>query len=109
VNVIDFYLDDAREKERLEIIRLSQTNDKESTELLHGYVREAMSAHDSIIFSVPCCSLLITGLRPQFTGLWREARVDADVPQGPGLPNLKVKAGDRLRGSFKNAHINVSP
>ena len=46
MNVIDFYLDSAREKERLEIIRLAQTNDKQSVELLQGYVREAMSAHD---------------------------------------------------------------
>jgi hypothetical protein len=45
VNVIDFYLDSAREKERFEIIRLAQTNDKKSTELLQGYVCEAMSAH----------------------------------------------------------------
>jgi hypothetical protein len=46
VNVIDFYLDSTREKERLEIIRLAKTNDKKSTELLQGYVREAMSAQD---------------------------------------------------------------
>ena len=46
MNVIDFYLDSAREKERLEIIGLAQTNDKKTTELLQGYVREAMSAHD---------------------------------------------------------------
>lgn len=46
VNVIDFYLDSVREKERLEIIRLAQTNDKQSVELLQGYVREAMSAND---------------------------------------------------------------
>jgi hypothetical protein len=46
VNVIDFYLDSAREKERLQIIRLAETNDKQSAELLQGYVREAMSAHD---------------------------------------------------------------
>jgi linoleate 10R-lipoxygenase len=46
VNVIDLYLDDAHEKERLDIIRLSQASDKQSTELLHGYVREAMSTYD---------------------------------------------------------------
>jgi hypothetical protein len=46
VNVIDFYLDSVRQKERLEIIRLAQTNDKQSVGLLQGYVREAMSAHD---------------------------------------------------------------
>ena len=46
MNVIDFYLDSAREKERLDIIGLSQTNDQTGTELLQGYVREAMSAYD---------------------------------------------------------------
>jgi hypothetical protein len=46
VNVIDFYLDNAHEKERLEIIRLAQSNDEQRVELLRGYVREAMSAHD---------------------------------------------------------------
>jgi len=90
VNVIDFYLDSAREKERLEIIRLAQTHDKKSTELLQGYVREAMR------------------LRRQFPGLFREALVDADIPQGPGLPSIHVKAGDRVWGSFRNAHLNPS-
>jgi hypothetical protein len=46
VNVIDFYLDSAREKERLQVIKLAQTDDKQSVELLRGYVREAMSAYD---------------------------------------------------------------
>jgi len=45
-------------------------------------------------------------LRPQFEGLWREATVDALINQGPGLPPLEIKAGDRLRGSFRNAHLN---
>jgi hypothetical protein len=46
VNVIDFYLDSAREKKLLQIVQLAQTNNKKSAELLQGYVREAMSAHD---------------------------------------------------------------
>ena len=48
------------------------------------------------------------GLSPQFPGLFREALVDADIPQGPGLPSIHVKAGDRVWGSFRNAHLNVS-
>ena len=47
------------------------------------------------------------GLNPQFTGLWRDAEVDASIPQGDGLPPLEVKAGDRIWASFKNAHLNV--
>jgi hypothetical protein len=48
-----------------------------------------------------------TGLNPQFTGLWREAVVDAHIPQGNGLPPIHVNAGDRIWASFRNAHLNV--
>uniref|UniRef100_A0A8H8CDX0 Heme peroxidase n=1 Tax=Psilocybe cubensis TaxID=181762 RepID=A0A8H8CDX0_PSICU len=88
VNVIDFYLDDKRKAEREHIVQLVKRNDKESAALLLGYVSEAMR------------------LQPQFEGLWREATVDTVINQGPGLPPLEVKAGDRLRGSFRNAHLN---
>lgn len=43
VNVIDFYLDDERAPERAKIINLVKAGDNKSTELLRGYVREAMS------------------------------------------------------------------
>jgi len=88
VHVVDFYFDEEREKERLHILRLVRSDDTESTELLRGYVREAMR------------------LNPQFTGLWREAAVDAQIPQGAGLPPMNVRAGDRIWASFKNAHLN---
>ncbi|PPQ85481.1 hypothetical protein CVT25_006638 [Psilocybe cyanescens] len=88
VNVVDFYLDDKRKAERDQIVQLVKRNDKDSAALLLGYVSEAMR------------------LQPQFEGLWREATVDTIVNQGPGLPPLEVKAGDRLRGSFRNAHLN---
>ncbi|KAG5648767.1 hypothetical protein DXG03_000115 [Asterophora parasitica] len=88
VNVINFYLDDARAKERQHIIELAKKNDAASAALLRGYVSEAMR------------------LKPQFPGLWRESLVDTQIPQGPGLPPLDIKKGDRIRGSFKNAHLN---
>jgi len=88
VNVVDFYLDDARKKERDHIVHLVKYNDADSNALLLGYVSEAMR------------------LKPQFDGLWREATVDAVIDQGPGLPTLAVKAGDRIRSSFRNAHLN---
>ena len=47
------------------------------------------------------------GLNPQFTGLWRDAVVDASIPRGDDRPPLKVLAGDRIWASFKNAHLNV--
>ncbi|KAF8662084.1 hypothetical protein AX16_001194 [Volvariella volvacea WC 439] len=88
VHVIDFYFAEEREKERKHISQLVRFDDAESTELLRGYVREAMR------------------LNPQFTGLWRDAAVAATIPQGSGLPPLQVQPGDRLWASFKNAHLN---
>ena len=43
----------------------------------------------------------------QYTGLWRNAAVDAEIPQGNGLPSIKIKAGDRIWASFRSAHVNV--
>lgn len=42
VHVIDFYLDEAHEQERIQIIKLVQGDASKSTDLLLGYVREAM-------------------------------------------------------------------
>ncbi|KAF4571708.1 hypothetical protein EYR40_008225 [Pleurotus pulmonarius] len=88
VHTVDFYLDDARAKERAEIIRLVKKDDAQSTELLQGYVREALR------------------LNPPVPGIWRDVAVDATIPQGGNLPPIKVKAGDRIWGSFRTAHLN---
>ncbi|KAF9257706.1 heme peroxidase [Marasmius fiardii PR-910] len=90
VQVIDFYFDDERAAERAQVISLSKATDATSTATLRGYVREAMR------------------LNPQVTGLYRDVAADASIPQGNGLPNLDVKAGDRLFGSLKNAHLNAT-
>ena len=42
INVIDVYLDEKLEKERNHIRQLAGSEDPNSTELLRGYVREAM-------------------------------------------------------------------
>jgi len=86
--VIDFYLDDARAKERAQILQLVKKTDSASVELLNGYVREGMR------------------LNRQFAGLWRSAAVDANIVQGDGLPNVSIQAGDRIWASFTNAHLN---
>ncbi|KAG5638617.1 hypothetical protein H0H81_011507 [Sphagnurus paluster] len=88
IHVIDFYLEEEHDKERRQIVELVQKSDPDSTELLRGYVREALR------------------LKPQFSGLWRQAAVDAEIPQGPGLPPLQVKAGERIWSNFRNAHLN---
>ncbi|KAF9477868.1 heme peroxidase [Pholiota conissans] len=88
VHVVDFYLDDERAKERAQIIKLVNMNDQKSNELLRGYVCEALR------------------LRPQFPGLWRKATADAQIPQGPGLPPVYIKAGEMIWGSFRRAHLN---
>lgn len=88
VQVINFYLEDEQEKEYKHILQLVQKSDAQSNELLYGYVREAMR------------------LRPQFSGLYRKAEVDAEIPQGLGLPPLQVKAGEWIWSNFRNAHLN---
>jgi hypothetical protein len=88
INVVDFYLDEERAQERKHIIQLAHQTDKASTELLRGYVREAMR------------------FRPQAAGLYRKAAVDYLIPQGPGLPPVEVQVGDRIWSSLKNAHRN---
>ncbi|KAG6877820.1 hypothetical protein C0993_003604 [Termitomyces sp. T159_Od127] len=88
VNVIDFYLDDARTNERKAIIELVANKGSQSETLLSGYVREAMR------------------LQPQYSGLWRGAVEDGIIDQGPGHPPMEVKAGDRIYASFRNAYLN---
>ncbi|KAG6916402.1 hypothetical protein DXG01_006982 [Tephrocybe rancida] len=87
-NVIDFYLSDARTKEREHITELVNNTGPDSDTLLRGYVSEAMR------------------LKPQYNGLWRKAVVDAIVYQGPGLPPVDIKAGDWIWGSWRNAHLD---
>lgn len=88
--VVDFYLSEDRAQERAALVELCKKDDKQSAELLKGYVREAMR------------------LNPQFGGLFRAAVADATVPQGDGFEPLQVQAGDLLFASFKNANLNVS-
>ncbi|RXW15403.1 hypothetical protein EST38_g10449 [Candolleomyces aberdarensis] len=86
LNVIDFYLEDSRKENLKDILKLIAKNDADSNKRLRGYIREAMR------------------LNPQFTGLWRVATVETEVP-GVG----KVKPGERIWGGFKKAHLNVIP
>jgi hypothetical protein len=108
VQVLDFYLDDERKNERLEILNLAKKDDVQSTDMLRGYVREAM--RKCIVYSDifrDDADASQKGLNPQFTTILREAAVDAVIPQGPGLPPMQVKAGEHIGSCFKNAHLNV--
>lgn len=87
---MDFYLDDARTADREKLIEVCKRTDADSTELLRGYVREAMRLH------------------PQFAGVFRVCAQDDVIEQGNGLPDVHVNAGDILFSSYKNAHRNVS-
>ncbi|KAJ7785469.1 heme peroxidase [Mycena olivaceomarginata] len=98
VHVIDFYLDDAHEQERIQIIKLVQGDASKSTDLLR-----AMSGRQCFR---PYSCLDLIGLNPQFTGLWRDVAADAAIPKEKDYPPMNVKAGDRIWASFKNAHIN---
>jgi linoleate 10R-lipoxygenase len=72
VNVVDFYLDDARTKERNDIIQLTKKHDNESNALLLGYISEGMRMfdHHIYIYITGCSSCMSIGLKPQFPGLW---------------------------------------
>lgn len=75
VRAIDFYLDNARTKERQHIVQLVNNKDTESTALLRGYACEAMCVY--FLLQLDCPILHTSGLKPQFPGLWRVAVVDA--------------------------------
>ncbi|SJL08734.1 related to Psi-producing oxygenase A [Armillaria ostoyae] len=88
-HIVDFYLDDSRAAERAALIDVCKRNDAKSSELLKGYIREAMR------------------LNPQFGGLFRYAVKDDVIPQGHGLPPVSIHPGDIIFASFKNAHRNL--
>ena len=107
VHVIDVYLNEKHEAERNHIRQLAGSKDPSSTEVLRGYVREAMRLFHLAFALWYDNNKFYLGLNPQFTGLWRDVAVDASIPQGDGLAPLKVQAGDRIWASFKNAHLDV--
>ena len=75
VHVVDFYLDDARAKERAEIVKLVDVGDEKSTELLRGYVREAMRMFLQVLF------LIVTSF--SFWGIFRlETAGDGSLARG---------------------------
>ncbi|CCO35794.1 hypothetical protein BN14_09914 [Rhizoctonia solani AG-1 IB] len=86
--MVNFYMDGARKKERDHIIELASKSDAESTQLLVGYYREAAR------------------LDPQFPALVRIAVTPDEVPQSGGKPAISVKPGDRLFCSYRNAHLD---
>lgn len=68
VQVVDFYLDDARSKERAELIDLVRRDDAQSIELLHGYIREAQS------------ELSLLESEHPFTNIYKNFRTSTTVP-----------------------------
>jgi linoleate 10R-lipoxygenase len=92
--IVDFYLDDARAKERADIVRLvaKPENDEEANERLIGYIKEAQR------------------LAPQFPGLLRksEAKEPVRVSQGSGKKDVVIQPGQLVYGSYYSAHTNVS-
>ncbi|KAL4246542.1 hypothetical protein ABKN59_008749 [Abortiporus biennis] len=88
VQVIDFYLDDARAAERAEIIRLCGLNDDASHELLMGYAREGQR------------------FNPQFAAEPRGAAVADTIQLGSGKEPVSVVPGDIILNDFRDAHQN---
>ncbi|KAI0783170.1 heme peroxidase [Abortiporus biennis] len=88
VQVIDFYLDDARAAERAEITRLCGLNDAASHELLMGYAREGQR------------------FNPQFAAMPRGAAATDNIPLGSGKAPVSVQPGDIILNDFRDAHQN---
>ncbi|KAG8896210.1 hypothetical protein FRC00_006290, partial [Tulasnella sp. 408] len=84
--VLNFYLDDERKAEREEIIKLVKSEKAESKSLLLGYILEALR------------------LDPQAPGIFRQAAVDVEVKESNGLAPVRVKKGDTIFVSLKNAN-----
>ena len=101
VHVIDVYLDEKHEAERNHIRQLAESKDPSSTEVLRGYVREAMRWFHLAFALWHDNNKFYLGLNSQSTGLWRDVAIDVLIPQGDGLAPLKVQAGDRIWASFK--------
>ncbi|GJE97837.1 heme peroxidase [Phanerochaete sordida] len=87
--IVDFYMDDARSKERAEIVRLAQADSKDPQQqaLLLGYIREAQR------------------LSPQTSALLRGVKSPSAIPVAEGK-TVSVQPGDLVFASIKNAHLN---
>ncbi|KAG8842829.1 hypothetical protein FRB96_004714 [Tulasnella sp. 330] len=83
--IVNFYIDDARAKERAEIIELVKQDTQEGNARLLGYILEAMR------------------LDPQDPGVFRTAAADAEIQQGSGASPIKVLKGDTIFVSVKDA------
>jgi len=90
--IVDFYLDDTRAAERADIVRLVQTpeHDERANRRLIGYIKEAQR------------------LAPQFCGLYRVCRATKPVTvrQGSGKPDVVIRPGQKVFGSYYNAQTN---
>ncbi|TFK37629.1 heme peroxidase [Crucibulum laeve] len=82
---VDFYLDRKGSKAYDDIVELSKKNDPQSNAKIMGYIREAQRLGQPL-------------------GVWRDVAKDGIIPQGHGLPDLKVKAGERIFADFGKAH-----
>ena len=80
VQVIDVYLDGQREAERNHIRQLAGSKDPSNTEVLRGYVREAMRWFHLAFALCYDNNKFYLGLNSQITGLWRDVAVDALIP-----------------------------
>ncbi|KAG9026836.1 hypothetical protein FRB95_008385 [Tulasnella sp. JGI-2019a] len=83
--IVNFYLDDARSKERAEIIRLVHQDTPEGNARLLGYILEAMR------------------LDPQAPGIFRRAAVDTEIQESGEKEPTKVLKGDTIFVSIRNA------
>ena len=127
--VVDFYLDDQRAKERSEIVALTRKTDSASVNLLQGYIREAQrecrivlriifSTDDEKFRAEPRGKPFLLQIprkkqarlirdHVKSAGILRKVTSADDIPLGPGSAPLRVKSGDIIYASIKNANLNV--
>ncbi|KAL4245304.1 hypothetical protein ABKN59_010400 [Abortiporus biennis] len=86
--VIGFYLDPVRSAEYTRIVELVKKDNKESDDLLRGYIREALR------------------LNPTIAGLLRIAQTDDTITVGDDKPAVIVKKGDVVYTSIRDAELN---
>ncbi|KAI0347729.1 heme peroxidase [Trametopsis cervina] len=86
--IVDFYLDDARAKERAEIVKLANSTEKpeEAKKLLLGYALEAQR------------------LNPATPYMLRQATAADTIPIGKDQPDVSVAMGDIVFVSLANAN-----
>lgn len=101
-HVVEFYLDDARAKERNDIAALAPVQTAVTEERLVRYIREALSEWSRGRILLILLLTRNTGLNPPVSAVFRTAKIDCAVD------GKSIKAGQRVVASVESANLDVS-